>query len=120
MYIGKVSPTPGSNENSFDDQQWPYYTIFATFCETTTAHGFKWCPRLKSRAARRALIIFLFLFAALSPLSLITNFVDYITETTVNDNMAFKTAKRIRYPNITVCNRKYFSKRRLNGINLWY
>ena len=117
MYGGKVSPTPGSNENSFDDQQWPYYTIFATFCETTTAHGFKWCPRLKSRAARRALIIFLFLFAALSPLSLITNFVDYITETTVNDNMAFKTAKRIRYPNITVCNRRYFSKRRLNGMN---
>ena len=115
---GKVSPASG-NENSFDDHehQRPYFIIFAQFCETTTAHGFKWCLRLKPGVARRTLIAILFLFTALSPLSLITNFVDYMAETTVNENMAFKTAKRIRYPNITVCNRKYFSKRRLNGMN---
>ena len=95
MY-GKVSPSSG-NENSSDDQQWPYYTIFAKFCETTTAHGFKWCLRLKSRAARRTLIAILFFCAAQAPFNLISGFVEYLNESTVNENMAFKTAKRIRY-----------------------
>ena len=112
----KVSPA-ASNKGCIDAERWPYHAMFVKFCETTTAHGFRWCLRLKSRMARRTLIAVLFLLAAQAPYSLMNNFVTWATETTVNDNMVFKTAKRIRYPNITVCNRKYFSKRRLNGKN---
>ena len=117
MYgIGKVSPAAHASDDYSNDKLYPYFATFVKFCDTTSAHGFKWCLRIRSRVARRSLITILFLLAAVSPLTLVWNFVEFLTEASVNDNMAFKTARRIRYPNITVCDRKFFSKRRLSGM----
>lgn len=36
-------------------------------------------------------------------------------DVTVTDTLEWKTAANVRYPNITVCNKRYFSLRRLKG-----
>ena len=36
-------------------------------------------------------------------------------DVTVTDTLEWKTAAKVRYPNITVCNKRYFSLRRLKG-----
>ena len=34
---------------------------------------------------------------------------------TVSQTLEWKTASRVRYPNVTVCNKRYFSLQRLRG-----
>ena len=114
---GKVFPASSIQHTNMENstERRPYYTIFVEFCRTTTAHGFTWCLRLRSKVARRTLLTILFFFVISSTLQLVFNFWAFMSASTVTDNVAFLTAKKIKYPNITVCNRKYFSKRRLNG-----
>ena len=36
-------------------------------------------------------------------------------DVTVTQTLEWKTASRVRYPNITVCNKRYFALHRLEG-----
>ncbi len=84
-------------------------------CAECSAHGFRWYHRTNSKFLKAFIVIGC--CAAVFGLQVYSTKIasDFSRSYAVNSAKTTYTAEAIRYPNITICNRRYFSNHRLRG-----
>ena len=84
-------------------------------CKLISSHGYVWYGKIKSKRKKFALIAALTGALFMVNLKAVTHLVTFAFDTTIKDEMTSFAADLIRYPNITICNRRYFTNSRLEG-----
>lgn len=74
-------------------------------------------PRVKSQRLRCTLIALMALMTLALPVWIMQESVAFYQEGKLITAVDWKRAKSIKYPNITICDAKYFSVRKMNGKN---
>ncbi len=78
-------------------------------------HGMPWYARTNSPLLRCVLLLASTAVISALVAVIIKQAVIYSRDDTVRNAVEWRTARAIAYPNITVCNAKFFEKTRLEG-----
>ena len=87
------------------------------FCEYTSAHGFAWYLRMDSKWLKTAIFVSMVSVGVSMFLYVSVDFAAFLDSSGMTDATVWRTATSIMYPNVSICNAKYFSNERLKGMN---
>ncbi len=86
-----------------------------TVSEYSTMHGFAWYTRFRNKYVRRFIFVLITTTMIGLPVFIMIQFFKFVTEKNFQDNLHWVSARELNYPNITLCNRRYFDKGRMEG-----
>ena len=81
-------------------------------------HGVGWYNRTGSMSVKTGILLMAFLVIFGLPVAVIVQSVAFYKSTSVHNDIEWRQADRINYPNITVCHSKYFDSRKLSEYNV--
>ena len=85
------------------------------FCEYTSSHGFAWYLRTDSTCVK-ALVFVTMVAVGISMIVWVSvDFAAFLASSGMTDATTRMEATAIMYPNVSLCNAKYFSNERLRG-----
>ena len=81
----------------------------------SSVHGLVWYSRVDRLAVKT--VIFFMVMAIMVGLRLLVGFefTSFITDESYSDTTAIRTARAIKYPNITLCHGKFFDLQKMAG-----
>ena len=86
------------------------------FCDYTSMHGFVWYQRTDLAVLKTAIFVTMVSVGVFMIVYVSVDFAAFLNTNGVTDATTWTTATSIMYPNVSICNAKYFSNERLKGM----
>ncbi len=84
-------------------------------CDWTSMHGYVWFNRTDYKPLKTFIFVAMLALTIGMVVFMVIQFDDFLYDYSTSDTVSLKTASKIFYPNLTICNSRFFSKTRMEG-----